>query len=309
MHLELRHLRLIVGIADAGGVTRAGKRLNLTQSALSHQLRDIESRLKLPLFLRVNKRMVITQAGERLLVSARRVLAEVDGVERELMLGEFAGGAGLLRIATECYTCYHWLPAVMKEFRAAWPRVELRIVPEVTSRPMAALAEGALDVAIVAGTEAHARARYTPLFDADLVVVTHPEHRFAHRPCVEPEDFADEHLILYSTPDSESTVIQEILRPARVEPRQLSRIQLTEAILELVKADLGVTVLARWAVAPYLEDRSLSATQLTRAGFHRTWYAATRLESPPLAYLDDFTQLLARNAFPAGLERRAHLSA
>src|ERR1044071_6985866 len=109
MKLDIRHLKLIVAITEEKSVTRAGSRLHLTQSALSHQLRDIEQRLGTALFLRVNKRMVLTQAGERLLHSARIVLREL--ADAEMDLAQIAGHRkGTLRLSTECYTCYHWLP-------------------------------------------------------------------------------------------------------------------------------------------------------------------------------------------------------
>ena len=78
MDLEIRHLRLVSAVANVGSLTRAGDQLHLTQSALSHQLRDIESRLGAALFLRVGKRLVLTPAGERLLASARDVLERLD---------------------------------------------------------------------------------------------------------------------------------------------------------------------------------------------------------------------------------------
>ena len=81
MDLEVRHLQLVAAVADVGSLTRAGDRLHLTQSALSHQLRDIESRLGAALFLRVGKRLVLTPAGERLLESARDVLDRLRQAE------------------------------------------------------------------------------------------------------------------------------------------------------------------------------------------------------------------------------------
>ena len=110
MKLDIRHLKLIVAVTEEKSVTKAGERLHLTQSALSHQLRDIEERLGTPLFLRLNKRMIPTQAGERLLSSARHVLDELKHAEDEVaQMANHKRGA--LRISTECYTCYHWLPA------------------------------------------------------------------------------------------------------------------------------------------------------------------------------------------------------
>src|SRR4030095_9896073 len=113
MNLEVRHLKLVEAIAETRSVTRAGERLHLTQSALSHQLRDIETRLGTPLLLRLNRRMVPTPAGERLLESARTVLAHLRGTEEEIRGMGKKEGEGLLRLAIECYTCYHWLPALL----------------------------------------------------------------------------------------------------------------------------------------------------------------------------------------------------
>src|SRR5690348_10181522 len=112
MDLEVRHLQLVAAVADVGSLTRAGDRLHLTQSALSHQLRDVESRLGAALFLRVGKRLVLTPAGERLLAAARDILDRLEHAERDIrQMGK--DRAAVLRLTTECYTCYHWLPPLL----------------------------------------------------------------------------------------------------------------------------------------------------------------------------------------------------
>src|ERR1044071_9241936 len=115
LRLEVRHLKLIAEVAKEGGITKAATRLHLTQSALSHQLRDIEDKLGAPLFLRLNKKMLLTQAGERLLASAPVVLDELRRAEediRQIALHR----EGILLISNACYTCYHWLPGLLKPF-------------------------------------------------------------------------------------------------------------------------------------------------------------------------------------------------
>ncbi|MDB4908825.1 MAG: transcriptional regulator, LysR family [Gemmatimonadetes bacterium] len=302
LQLEIRHFRLMSAIADLGTVTGAARVLNLTQSALSHQLADLELRLETPLFVRTTRRMVPTATGERMLATARRVLAEIETAERDLSTGAYAG-AGLVRIATECYTAYHWLPSIVCEFRKSWPDVEVRIVPEATGDPIGALEEGSLDIAIVQGARHGSRIDSTPLFDDEMVVIMAPTHPLAARKSVTAADFAGEHLILYSS-QSESSVLRDVVRPSGVEPRRVSRVQLTEAIIEMVKADLGVSVLARWAVAPYLGARTLVARPLTAKGFWRTWTAATIAGTAPAPpYIGDFLTLLSRQTL-AGPERR-----
>src|ERR671930_334844 len=134
--IEVRHLRLVSAIADSGTLPRAGDRLHLTQSALSHQLRDIESRLGAALFLRVGKRLVLTPAGERLLASAREVLERLQQTEHEIRcMGQ--DHAGLLRLTTECYTCYHWLSPILMRYRRRFPRAEVRIDVNATPNTIA----------------------------------------------------------------------------------------------------------------------------------------------------------------------------
>ena len=118
MDLEIKHFQLVAAIARTGSVTRAGDLLNLSQSALSHQLRDIEDRLTTPLFHRVGKRMVLTTAGDAVLRAATQVLDIVGRTEDDIRKAG-KSSAGLLRITTQCYTCYHWLPGLLKEYPSA----------------------------------------------------------------------------------------------------------------------------------------------------------------------------------------------
>jgi LysR family transcriptional regulator for metE and metH len=295
LHLDLRHLRLVAAMAESGGQTRAARRLNLTQSALSHQLRELESRIGSPLFIRASRRMVLTAIGERVLASARRVLHEVETLERDLTMDTTSCGAGVVRLATECYTCYHWLPGVVTAFRQEWPRVDVRIIAEATADPVRALLDGALDLAIVAGDVDERRLGCTSLFEDEQVVVVAPNHPLATQEFVTAEELGNEHLILYTTHSSENSVLREVLRPAGVEPRHLTRVQLTEAIVELVKAGLGVSVLARWAIAPQLRDGALVGVPLTARGFHRRWWAVTRPHETAPAYQRSLLDLLARH--------------
>src|SRR3954466_9358287 len=176
MDLEIRHLQLVSAVADLGSLTRAGDRLHLTQSALSHQLRDIESRLGAPLFLRIGKRLVLTLAGERLRASARDVLAQLQRTEEEIrQMGREK--AGVLRLTTECYTCYHWLPPLLMRYRRAFPRVEVRIDVEATRRPIEMLLAGKIDMAIVSSPITDRRLVSKKVFGDELVLIASRHHR------------------------------------------------------------------------------------------------------------------------------------
>jgi LysR family transcriptional regulator for metE and metH len=295
--LEVRHLLLVAAVADEGSLTRAGEQLNLTQSALSHQLLDIEERLGTPLFHRLNRKMLLTDAGQRVLQSARRILEDLANTEEDLRLYA-TERRGVIRLTTECYTCYHWLPAVMKQFQKKHPDIEIRIQPEATDRPLEALLEGTLDLAIItcaADADRHRGIAVTPLFQDELLVLTAPSHRLAGRDYVKARDFAEETYLTYATLE-ENSVYRNVLRPAGIEPQRHVQIRLTEAMIEMVKAGMGVAVLAQWAAAPYLDAGVLAGIPLTSRGYRRQWSGATLGTRPIPGYLQAFLAALAEQS-------------
>ena len=188
-NFEIRHLRMVAAIAASGSVTRAASEVHLTQSAVSHQLRDIEDRLGTPLFLRVGKRMVPTAAGRRVLATAQRVLDELAAAEDDVRrLG--ANKSGVLRVCAQCNTGYHWLPPLIEVFRVKHPQVDVAIAVECTMRPVEALLDGRLDLAIVTQAIRNQHLRIRPLFDDEHAAIVAPDHPFASRTFVRPEDFA-----------------------------------------------------------------------------------------------------------------------
>ena len=289
---------MVAAIAASGSVTRAAGDLHRTQSAISHQLRAIEERLGTPLFLRVGKRMVVTAAGERVLATARQVIEEVRAAEEDVRRFG-ARQAGLLRVCAQCNTGYHWLPPLVEVFRRRFPGVDVSLAVECTIRPLDALLEGKLEVAIVTQTVRHDQVRVRPLFEDEHAAIVAPDHPFAKRPFVRPEDFSSERLILYSSSPDDSFTIQRILRPAGVTPERVSFVMLTEAILEMVKAGLGISVMQTWAIEPSLRAGEVRAVPITPGGIRRRWSAATLAAAGRVPHVEAFIDLLARRAMPA----------
>lgn len=300
--LEVRHFSLVSEIASTGSVTRAAERLHLTQSALSHQLRDIESRLGIQLFLRLGKRMVLTPPGERVLGAAKRVLDEIGRAEDDLRLMS-QNGKGVLRLCTQCNTGYHWLPPLLQSFHRKFPGVDVQIMVDATDHPLEALLEGQIDLAIVTSEVDDKRVATMRLFEDELVAVVPPSHPFAKRAFVEPDDFTEEHLIVYKVERGNSYIFSRVLGPAGVEPARVSQVPLTEAILELVKAGLGISVMARWAIEPAIKTGAVRAVRITRRGVYRAWTAVTLKDRVEPKWQKEFVSLLSKQALPAKLDR------
>ena len=298
MEIETRHLRMVAAIAASGSVTQAAGKLHLTQSAVSHQLKGIEDRLGTALFRRLGKRMVVTAAGDRVLATAHRVLQDIDNAEQDVRrLG--AGETGILRVCAQCNTGYHWLPPLLDVFRRKHPSVDVSLAVECTMRPVEALLEGRLDVAIITESIRHAHVRVRPLFADEHAAIVVPDHPFTARPFVTPADLAEDRLLLYTSSPDDSFTIQQILRPAGVAPRRVSFVMLTEALLEMVKARLGVAVMQTWAVEPALRAGDVRAVPITAKGVHRQWSAATLVADGNVPYIDAFIDLLASRGMPA----------
>jgi LysR family transcriptional regulator for metE and metH len=222
--------------------------------------------------------------------------------EQEIREGKGEARA-LIRLTTQCSTVYHWLPSRLLRFQRDHPEVDVEVVAGATADPIPALLEGKIDLAIVHRPVRDRRVRQLSLSKDELVVVMHPRHRLSHAPFVAAADFAPEHLIVYSIPREANLVFRDVLIPAGVTPRRVTHIQLTEAIVELVKAGVGVSVLARWAVAPQVERGEPVARPLTRGGRYRQWSAAWR-SGKAAAHVLAFAELLARQPLPLGATAR-----
>lgn len=292
--MEVRHLRLVQAVIQAGSLAAASARLHLTASALSHQLKDAEDQLGTPLFVRTGKRLVATPAGERVSALADDVLARIDAAEADLRSAT-SGERGLVRLSTSCYTSYHWLPSTLEHFRAFHPGVEIRLVLEATRAPLEALVAGELDAAITCEPVEREGLAYHELFGDEMLALVPADHPWAGRPFVEPHDFADQTLIIHSLPLESVTVHEAFLKPAGQNARSITVLPLTEAQVALVKAGMGVTVMARWALGPALRDRSLKTVRLGPGGLHRTHFLVTLRSSPP-RWLDALLASLRQQA-------------
>ena len=289
VNLEIRHLKLLTAVAEEESVTAAGKRLHLTQSALSHQLRDAEEKLGTPLFLRLGKRMALTAAGQKLVEAARRILKDLRETESQV-LGMNGDTQGVIRISTECYTCYHWLPPLLASFHASFPKVEVAIDMAATHHPAEELLAGNLDVAVMYCPPDHKNLQVSPLCEDELLVVMSPKHPLATRRRIEPRDLAGETILIYP-PREESTLLTKVLEPAGITPGRVMEIPLTEAIVEMAAAGAGIAFMACWAVSPHLESKKLVGRSLG-VGFRRNWYAVTLRNQRKTSYMTEFLNLL-----------------
>lgn len=288
--MEIRYLRLIKAIVEEGSITRAMDVLHLSQSALSYQLKEAELQVGTLVFYRRNKKLILTPVGKKLYAVANKIIKELDSTESEIKK-MMNGENGVIRISTECYTSYHWLPAVLKKFRGEFPNVEIEIVFEATHRPIEKLIEGELDLAITSNPEQIEQVEFVQLFSDEMLAVVCNHHPWAKRDYVEAEDFQDISLIIHSLPLDTVSIFRTQLTPKGINPKKLIVLPLTEASIELVKANMGVIVMANWALQPYLNDE-IKAIKINPEGFFRQQYIARIRDRDYPVYFDYFIKFL-----------------
>lgn len=290
MHIELRHLRTIKAIHEAGGLARAADILHITQSALSHQVKGIEDQTGVELFVRRSKPLRLSAAGLRLLRAAERILPEVTALEEEFRSLR-SGKTGRLHIAIECHACFDWLFPVLEQFRHAWPEVDVDIRPGLAFGALQALLREEVDLVISSDPEDMAGVVFNPLFDYAPTFIASAQNPLAQKDFVTAEDFRDELLITYPVDRSRLDIFTELLGPARVEPRAVRQVELTAVILMLVASNRGVSVLPDWVLREVKYQPDYVTRPVTQNGLTRRLYAATREEDARRPFMAHFLRL------------------
>lgn len=295
MRIEFRHLRTIKAIHETGGLARAAEVLNMTQSALSHQIKGIEDQAGVALFARRTKPLRLSAAGEKMLAAAEKILPQMDALEADFA-GLVSGKSGRMHIAIECHACFEWLFGVLEQFRKAWPDVDVDIRPGLAFDALPALRREDVDLVVSSDPEDIADTDFTPLFDYAPVFVAASNHPLAQKDTIEAEDFRNETLITYPVDRARLDVFSQLLIPAKVEPAAVRQVELTAVILLLVASNRGVAVLPDWVVSQIKYNADYVTRPLTKSGLTRRLYAATRAEDSSRPFVAHLIRLARQEA-------------
>jgi LysR family transcriptional regulator for metE and metH len=288
--LELRHLRSLVAIAESGKLVAAAERVNLSQSALSHQIKDIEAHYATSLFERTRHGLRFTPAGDRVLALGRDVLAAISEAERDIARPR-SDTRGELRIVLECHTCFDWLMPVMDEFRRRWPEVEVDLVAGFHADPLRLLLDGKADLVIGSKPATRRNLHIAPLFRFEILAVIANEHRLRSKRRISAEDLRDETLITYPVPEARIDLIRDVLEPAGIKLERRTA-ELTVAIMQLVASRRGIAALPNWGVKNYVDHDYVLAKRIGAAGLWSELYAVSMESIASRPYFEDFVSIV-----------------
>ncbi len=284
--IEIKHLRTLVSLRDTGSLTATATALHLTQSALSHQIKDLESRIGGQLFLRKTRPVRFTSEGGILLKLADDILPKLAKSENELAsLKEDVNGR--LHMAIECHSCFQWLMPAIKEYQVVWPSVELDFSSGFGFEPLPALLAGELDLLITSDILPRSEVHYEPLFDFEMRLITSTQNPLAQLDSIEPQDLANQTMLTYPVQKQRLDVVKHFLTPAGVEPKAWKQADNTLMLVQMVSAGLGVAALPNWAISEFSRQGLVTSKPLGK-GLWRRLFAATRNSEKEKRYLQAF---------------------
>jgi len=273
--LDISHLEAICAIDHYGRLADAAASLHITPSALSHRVGEAERRLGLPLYVRAHRRLEPTAAAAYLVTTARTLLKDLARAEADSrrMTGEVRR---IVRLAVDAYRSYRWLPEFLRFVRAEHPNIELQISSAGSDDPTSRVESGSLDVAIAPGDRPSAQLEDRFLFDDELVFIAPPNHPLASKTVITGPDIEGVDFITYTRTPEPDREFARLFRPSNTYPSWVETIELPEAIVEMVAAGLGTSVLARWAVENSIAQKRVSASRLGEEGIMIPWHAFNR---------------------------------
>jgi len=278
LKLDLRHLQMLEAISQSRTLLDAAHRLSISPSALTHRVREAERRLGVALLVKGKRQPAFTEAGNRMLSIATRCLRELERAEDELASSKLQV-TQVVRVAASTLSGYEWLPDLLRRLNATQPSIEVEVVLDVSLNPVAALKDRLIDVAIMPARIRLAAVRSQELFRDEMVVVLPATHPKSRRRFLEADDLIDETYVTDGMKPETGREFERLFEPSGVRPARVLRAGHMEAVIALVRASFGVTILTRRTVAPYLAMGDLSVVRLTRKGLYLTWHAVLRADA------------------------------
>jgi LysR family transcriptional regulator, low CO2-responsive transcriptional regulator len=268
--LDSRQLRAFVTLAETGSFTLAAKKLFLSQSAVSHSIRALEEDTGCRLLDRVGKKAALTQAGEQLLHHANKVLQQMAEARNALEhLGKW--GRSRLRLGASSTACEHILPPVLRTFQEKHPQCSILLEPGDTPQVLEMLHSNRIDIGLALEPKGNNHFEFHPLFSDELFFLLAPSHPWVVVGHVIRREIPGQNYILYSKSSYTFQLVQDYFRREEMGLNTVIELGNMNAIKELVKLGLGISIAAPWIARNELQEGSLHLLPLGSRKVKRHW--------------------------------------
>ena len=246
--MDLRQLEILQAIAETGSFTASGRKLHVSQSAISRQISLLEEELGEPLFLRVGRQVRMTPAAESLVQLGQRVFQDVrDTVgaitdhTRELR--------GRLRLSGGMTVCLYVFPPLLKHLKRVHPELEIRLTVATAGRSLEEIRSGRVDAGLLTLPVDESDLITVPVLREELMLVTMPTHPLAKKKRIQPEDLSSQPIVQFEPGSATRHVIDSFFLRAKVEPTVVMETENVEIIKAMVKTGLGISIVPYQSIA------------------------------------------------------------
>ena len=285
--LERAHLEILTAIKEHGTLTQAAKSLNLSQSALSHNIKKLEGMAATSIWKKDGRNVRLTAAGERVYSLAGRILPQF--VHTEQVIHQIAKGEmGELRIGMECHPCYQWLLKVIEPYLKKWPDIDIDVKQAFQFGGLGALLSYDIDILVTPDPLYKPSLTYIPVFDYEHRLVVSLAHPLASQPFVTPQQLRDEVLFSYPVEPQRLDIFSQFLGPAKCTVKKHKIIETTEIMLQMVAAGRGVCALPGWLVEEYSASMPVTSLKFGEKGIFKQIFLGIRMAEEQTRYFSDF---------------------
>lgn len=285
--MEIKYFRLIKTIVEEGSIANSAHKLYLTQSALSHQLRELEERLGFKVFLRTRNKWELTNEGDELYKLGNVILENIEkGFNNIQQLR--SGSVGAIKVSTECYSYYQGLSAFIQKMGLLYPEINVDLILEATHQPIPKILSNEIDIAIITSKPVNETLSSIEIYEDEIFAIIHKENMLSKKLFLDFNDFINEHLIIHSLPLDTVSVYEKFLKPNNIVPNKISAIPLTEIALEMVNANMGIICMPKWALKSFKVPDDLIFKRISRNGLKRTHHLVFRKSDKTKKYINDF---------------------
>ncbi|GAB5473606.1 MAG: LysR substrate-binding domain-containing protein [Maribacter sp.] len=285
--MELKYFRLIKKIAEEGSIANSTERLFLTQSALSHQLRELEERLGFKVFKRTRNKWELTQEGTELYKLANKLFSSIDeGFSNIKHITE--GSKGAIKLSAECQSFFHSIPSFIQKMGILYPEIDIEVSLGPTHQTISQVLSNDIDVAIVTSEPESDELTSVQVFKDEIFAIMHTEHVLNNLDYLDASHFGNVHLLINSFPLEGVAVYQQFLKPNRIHPTKISAIPFTEITLSMIQANMGIMCAPKWQLNAFKISSELVFKRIGKNGLKRNHYLVVKKEHRNRKYIHDF---------------------
>ena len=285
--MEIKFLKLIKTIKEEGSLVNSSEKLFLTQSALSHQLKELESQIGFKVFIRSRNNWQLTQEGKEIYKVACEVLNSLEkGFQTIDNLKK--GSAGKIRVSTECYSFYQDLPRFIQKMAILYPEIEVDLILGATHHPIEKLKSEEIEIAIVTSKPQDDTLESIAVYEDEIFCLVHQENPLSKLDYIEAKHFEKEQLLIHSYPLDTVSVYEQFLKPNGIHPSKISAIPLTEVALAMVNANMGLMCMPKWALNSFMISNEIQFKRLGEKGMKRNHFLVYRKSDSDKKFINDF---------------------